>query len=70
MTNKQSKDARESATSTLPDDADTVKGEGQDAADRERLRIRPEKKREPLHALIVHFDARGSSEPPEWDQDG
>ncbi|WP_321962240.1 hypothetical protein [Paraburkholderia sp. J7] len=42
-----------------------------EATDRERERpdapARPEKRREPLHAFIVHFDAEPSSKPPRPD---
>jgi hypothetical protein len=59
-----SNDGRERAVNTAPHDGAEVTDEGQAAVDRERHRGRPQKSREPLHALIVHFDARGSSDPP------
>jgi hypothetical protein len=69
MTKTGSKDDRESAANTAPDDVATATGEGQAAGERALPRARPQKAREPLHALIVHFDARGSSTPSAEDQE-
>ena len=69
MSKKGSNDVMESAAEGLFNDAGAVVKEGQPAADREFDRSTPEKARVPLHALIVHFDARGSSDLPPADQE-
>jgi hypothetical protein len=69
MTKNGSFEARESAANALPDDMAAVTREGQAADERERDHGRAQKTREPLHALIVHFDARCSSDPSLADQE-
>lgn len=64
MANKGSKGDFGSTAKAPPGHAATP-DEAPDVTDRERLppRTRPEKRREPLYAFIVHFDAEPSSKP-------
>ncbi|HKR46014.1 MAG TPA: hypothetical protein VJU59_41210 [Paraburkholderia sp.] len=70
MANKGSKDDFASAVKARSGQAATS-GETRDVTDREHepQRNRQEKRREPLHAFIVHFDAEPSSKPPPDDPD-
>jgi hypothetical protein len=60
MTMKRSQDAKDDSAAS----GDTP------AAEREPRRSAPRQPREPLHALIVHFDAQASSELPAADEEG
>ncbi|MEX3917206.1 hypothetical protein AB4Y36_23880 [Paraburkholderia sp. BR10936] len=65
MTNKGSKDDFASAVNARSGQAATS-DETRDVTEREResQRDRQEKRREPLHAFIVHFDAEPATKPP------
>ncbi|MCP3707250.1 hypothetical protein M3I54_09690 [Paraburkholderia sp. CNPSo 3274] len=64
MANKGSKDDFASVA-VAPSGQPATPAETHDVTDRERepQRNRQEKRREPLHAFIVHFDAEPSSKP-------
>lgn len=64
MANKGSKGDFESAAKA-PSGRNAMPAKAPDVTDREREppRDRAEKRREPLHAFIVHFDAEPSSKP-------
>ena len=64
MANKGSKDDFASAAHATSGQVATP-AETRDVTDKERepQRNREEKRREPLHAFIVHFDAEPSSKP-------
>ena len=70
MANKGSKDHFASAANA-PSGQAAASAQTRDVTDREResQRNRQEKRREPLHAFIVHFDAEPSSKPPPDDPD-
>jgi hypothetical protein len=65
MTNIAPEDSFDPAADKATDVAANVADRGQPGAvEREPRRSRQGKLREPLHALIVHFDADPSSRPP------
>ncbi|MCP3717617.1 MULTISPECIES: hypothetical protein [unclassified Paraburkholderia] len=66
MANKGAKADFASAANALTGQA-PMSAETRDVTDREREPQcnRQEKRREPLHAFIVHFDAEPSSKPPD-----
>ena len=70
MANKGSKDDFASA-GNAPSGQAAASAQTRDVTDREResQRNRQEKRREPLHAFIVHFEAEPSSKPPPDDPD-
>ncbi|MEM5402229.1 MULTISPECIES: hypothetical protein [Paraburkholderia] len=70
MANKGSKDDFASAANA-PSGQAATSAQTRQVTDRdyESQRNRQEKRREPLHAFIVHFDAEPSSKPPPDDLD-